>query len=170
MVNATLRGPTPAGPLSWNAYWLRGIGLQGARYVTLPLRLMLACTFLVHGLPKLGASGHAMFADHLAQMGFGASQFWAWLVGIVEVAGGVMLLFGIASGVAAIVLIVEMIVAMVTVHAKNGFDFTKNGVEIPLLIVAALLAVLIAGAGAFSVDEGWSDHDARSVRTTPPGP
>jgi putative oxidoreductase len=166
MVTARLH--PPASPLSWNAYWLRGIGVAAAKYAPLPLRLMLGITFLFHGAPKIiNGFAHQQFALALTHMGFPLPNAAAWFVGFVEVIGGTMMLFGAAVGVAAIFLFVEMLVAMFAVHARNGFSFMHGGVEIPLLLMAAILAVFIGGAGAFSFDEWWTDRDARAVGRAP---
>src|SRR5205085_10146944 len=89
----------------------------------------------------------------------------AWLVGLTEFVGGLALIAGALVAIASAILIVDMLVAMFTVHAPHGFNFvnitgmTKQGpvfgmpgAEVNLLYIAGLLALLFGGAGAGSVD------------------
>jgi putative oxidoreductase len=45
-----------------------------------------------------------------------------------------------------------MLVAMISVHVKNGFFAMSNGIELPFLYAVAAVAVAWTGAGAFSLD------------------
>ena len=78
---------------------------------------------------------------------------------------------GAFVAVAAVVLIVDMLVAMFTVHAPHGFNFINitgmgkqgpvfgmPGAEVNLLYIAGLLALVIAGTGAWSVDTLLQDR------------
>lgn len=134
-------------------------------YWPLPLRLLLGAAFLFHGLPKLGG-GHAAFLGTLHQLGVPAPGFFAWVVALLEVLGGVALIAGALVPVVTVLLIVEMLVAMVKVHLPHGFNFVNvtgmtpqgpqfgvPGAEVNLLYVAALLALLIGGPGPLSFDE-----------------
>jgi putative oxidoreductase len=98
----------------------------------------------------------------------------AWLVGGVEVAGGIALLLGLLVRPAALVLLADMIVALVLVHLPAGFSFihitgsTANGptfgmpgYEAPFLFIAGLLAILIHGAGAASFDAAMTERALR---------
>lgn len=137
-----------------------------ARWWPIPLRLMLGFGFLYHGLPKIVSSqGHAMFVGMLQGIGVPAPGFMAWVVGFVEVAGGFALLAGAFVAIAAVPLIIDMLVATFTVHLPHGFSFMNvtgmtdagptfgmPGMEITLLYIAGLAALLIGGAGAWSVD------------------
>jgi putative oxidoreductase len=137
-----------------------------SRHWPLPLRILLGIGFLVHGLPKLGAPGHASFANMLQGMGFPVADLLAWFVGLLEVFGGVALLVGFATSVFATLLAIEMVVAALMVHLPAGFNamnirgmsdqgpvFGPPGMEFPLLYLAGLLALLLGGPGPLSVDE-----------------
>jgi putative oxidoreductase len=133
-----------------------------------PLRLFLGIAFLYHGLPKLfTVSGHQMIAGFLQSLGMPAPALLAWIVGLVEVLGAVALLAGVAVTFAAAVMVIEMLVALFTVHLPHGFAFVQvigqgasgpiyglPGGEVNLLYIAALLALLIGGPGPLSV-EAW---------------
>jgi len=134
-------------------------------YWPLPLRIFLGIAFLYHGLPKLGGA-HAGFVATLQHIGIPAPGFFSWVVTLLEVLGGIALIAGALVPVVAILFIVEMLVAMFTVHLPNGFSFVNitgmtpqgpsfgmPGAEVNLLYIAALLALLIGGPGPLSVDE-----------------
>src|SRR5688572_7382229 len=91
-------------------------------YAPLVLRLMLGFGFLYHGLPKLG-DGHAGFVVMLSQVGIPAPEYMAWVVGVLEVAGGLALWAGAFTTVTSAILIVELLVALIKVHLAHGFDF-----------------------------------------------
>ena len=136
------------------------------QWAPLPLRIMLGIGFLYHGWPKVFTSqGHQGFAGMLGSLGVPAPAMTAWVVGLAEVLGGLALIAGAFVAIASVILIVEMLVAMFTVHLPHGFNFVNitgmgkegpvfgmPGAEVNLLYIAALLALAIGGAGAGSVD------------------
>ncbi len=136
------------------------------RWWPIPLRILLGCAFIYHGLPKLfSAAGHRGFEGMLGHMHVPVPAFTAWLVAVVEVFGGLALLLGAVVTLATVLLVVEMVVAMFLVHWPHGFavvnitgmtpqgpTFGMPGIEGNLLYIAGLLALLIGGAGPLSVD------------------
>lgn len=135
-----------------------------ASWAPIPLRLMLAAGFLVHGLPKLTAAGHAGVVGMLTGIGVPLPGVTAWVVGVVEVVGALAILLGMYVTLASVLLIVNMLVAAFTVHLAHGFNFINitgmgeqgpifgmPGVEVNLLYIAALLSLLLSGPGALSV-------------------
>jgi len=139
---------------------------------------MLGVGFLYHGWPKVFSSvGHQRFAGMLGSLGVPAPEMTAWLVGSAEVVGGLALIAGAFVAVASAILIVDMLVAMFTVHAPHGFNFINitgmskqgpvfgmPGAEVNLLYIAGLLTLVIAGTGAWSVDTLLEDRK-RSAST-----
>lgn len=133
----------------------------------LPLRLMLGIGFLYHGWPKVFSTEERLgFAGQLEGMGIPAPTLSAWLVGIVEVVGGMMLILGAFIVIPAILLIINMLFAMFKVHLPNGFSFMNivgmteegpqfgmPGAEVNLLYIAGLLSLILSGAGALAVDK-----------------
>lgn len=132
----------------------------------LPLRLILGFGLAYHGFPKLfSAEGHAGFVGMLEGIGVPAPGATAWLVGIVEFVGGLMILIGAFTAVAAALNVIDMLVAMFTVHFPAGFSFLNitgmgpegmtfglPGYEVNLLYIGGLLALILGGPGALSVD------------------
>ena len=136
-----------------------------ASYAPLPLRLILGFGMIYHGFPKLG-SGHDGFVGMLTGIGVPAPGLMAYLVGLVELLGGIALIAGAFVAIVSIPLILNMLVAMFTVHLPNGFNFMNitgmgeggpvfgmPGYEVNLLYIAGFAALALMGAGAFSVDE-----------------
>jgi putative oxidoreductase len=79
-----------------------------------------------------------------------------------EVATGVALCLGLFTPVAAGALVALMVVAIVTVHRKNGF-FVFNpgqGIEYCLVLAVASFAAGSLGAGRWSLDDAWHPIDA----------
>ncbi len=111
------------------------------------LRLALAIPFIVHGYGKLAE--HDMYVQAFTSMGIFAPAFMAWFVGLVEFLGGIAVLLGIFVRTAALLLAVVMVVAIVTVHMKNGYSLMTGGYEYTLTLLLAALAVAFTGAGKY---------------------
>jgi putative oxidoreductase len=138
------------------------------RFWPLPLRVLLGIGFMVHGAPKVfSAAGHDGFAGMLQQIGVPLPGLMAWVVGLVEFFGGIALVIGLFTVEVAVLLAIDMLVAMFKVHLAAGFSFIQikgmtpdgtpqfgmPGIEVNLLYLAGLLALFIGGPGPVSVDE-----------------
>ncbi len=128
---------------------------------SLVLRLVLGVVIFAHGSQKmLGWFGGYGFSGTMAfftqQMHIPAPL--ALLVFIAEFFGGLGLIIGFLSRVAAFGIACDMIGAVLTVHLPNGFFMNwsgKNageGFEYHLLIIAICAALMISGSGKCSVD------------------
>jgi putative oxidoreductase len=134
------------------------------QWAPLSLRLIIGYGFLAHGWAKL-SRGPEGFARLLEQIGAPLPEATAWVSTFVEILGGLAILAGAFVAVVSIPLIVMMLVAMFTVHLRYGFSaintigltangpqFGPPGYEVNLLYIAALLALILGGAGPFSID------------------
>jgi putative oxidoreductase len=116
----------------------------------LVLRLVVGVTFLLHGLDKVGGlDGAQQFFDSL---GIPASRLAATLVAVTETVGGILLIVGLLTPVAGLALAIDMLVAALTAHADKGFFADKGGYEFVLVLGAACVSLVMAGAGRFSAD------------------
>ena len=144
------------------------------RWVLLPLRLIVGCGFIAHGTAKW-SRGPANFGKLLQQIGVPLPTTTAWIVTLLEVFGGLAILAGVFVAIASVPLILSMLVAMFTVQLRYGFSsvntiglttsgpiFGPPGYEINLLYVAALLALILSGPGALSVDDWFAHRKNRS--------
>lgn len=116
----------------------------------LVLRLVVGMTFLLHGLDKLADVGKV--EQTFAGLGIPAPALMAPLVTMTETIGGVLLIAGLLTPIAAAALAIDMLVAALTAHTGKGFFVSDGGYELVLLLGTGSLALLVAGAGRFSLD------------------
>lgn len=123
-----------------------------ASFGELILRLALGITFLAHGRGKL--KDPAGFAGFLRQIRVPAPLLSAWLVALLETAGAVLLILGIATRVLALGLAIDMLVALVTVRIKKApfVSGQESGWDFEFLLLASALALVFTGAGRFALD------------------
>ena len=115
------------------------------------LRVVLGMTFILHGGQKLFVFGFAGVSGAFAQMGIPAPGLLGPFVAFVEFFGGIAILLGLLTRLAALGIGATMVVAILTVHLQNGF-FAPTGFEFPLSLLASAIALVITGAGDFSLD------------------
>lgn len=136
-------------------------------WAPLPLRLILGGAMVAHGVSKF-AGGIENTAGFFGSLGVPAPGLMAWIVALLETVGGLMLIVGAFTAVVSVLLIVNMLVAMFLVHWDAGFFFTNQppGIEVNLLFIAGLLALVLGGPGAYSVDRTMETR-ATTVRRNP---
>jgi putative oxidoreductase len=144
------------------------------RYGPTALRLAVGAVFVAHGAQKLfgiwGGPGLARTASFFASLGLSPAYPLAVTVAGLEFAGGLLLILGGATFWVSLALAAEMAVAAWKVHYQNGFFLNWNGtpgrghgIEFSLVLIGALLALALGGAGALSLDERrHSDREARA--------
>lgn len=115
------------------------------------LRAAVGTIFIAHGAQKLFIYGMSGVVGAFGQMGVPFPEVTGPLVALLEFFGGIALLVGLLTRFAALGLAINMLGAMVLVHAPAGF-FLPNGIEFALILGAASLAFAIMGAGEYSVD------------------
>lgn len=132
---------------------------RGLDIALLILRLGIAALMLTHGIPKLNTlldGGEIKFADPI---GLGP-VISLTLATFAEVFCSFLLIFGLGVRLAVLPLIINMLVALFTVHAND--PISKQEPVLHYLLV--YLVLLITGAGAISFDKLISRKNARSRR------
>jgi putative oxidoreductase len=133
------------------------------------LRLVLGIVFFAHGAQKMlgwfggyGFSGTMGFFTHQAHI----PALFAFLAICAEFFGGLGLILGFLTRIAAFGITCNMVVAILTVHLPNGFFMNwggnqkGEGYEYHLLVMAVTIALMIRGAGALSIDRALSRSSA----------
>jgi putative oxidoreductase len=130
-------------------------------WTSVPLRLFLGLAFMAHGSQKLfgafGGPGMTSVSAGFRALHFPAPELMAWVVALTELIGGLLLVLGLATRIAATLLCIVMIVAVLTVHLPHGFFAQHGGAELPLAYLAGLVALLLSGGGALSLDAHVSE-------------
>lgn len=118
------------------------------------LRLVVGAVMAGHGSQKLfgwfGGNGFDATANAFAGMGLKPGVVMAALAGGAEVVGGLLLILGLFTRLAALSTIAVMTVAIITVH--SGAFFLPAGMEYALTLLAASVVLLETGGGALSAD------------------
>ncbi|MBZ5593819.1 MAG: DoxX family protein [Acidobacteriia bacterium] len=115
------------------------------------LRVMLAIVFLSHGGQKLFSFGFSGVQGAFEHMGIPLPAVMGPFVALLEFVGGALLALGVGVRWVAILLAIEMAVAVFKVHLPHGFFMSSNGYEYALTLFAANCCIALEGAGAASV-------------------
>ncbi len=129
------------------------------------LRAAIGVIFIAHGAQKLfglfGGAGLQATGQFFAQIGFQPGLLWAAAAGATEFFGGLAVLVGFSTRLAAFGLAAVMAVAAVKVHLANGFfmNFAMtpgvgHGIEYNLALLGGSLALVFGGPGKCSIDAG----------------
>jgi putative oxidoreductase len=135
-----------------------------ARWLPIPLRLIVGYGFMQHGFAKL-SRGPDAFAAILQGMDVPAPHLMAWLTILTELLGGLAVLLGAFVTIVSVPMTAVLLVAMFKVHLTYGFSsikllavtatgakFGPVGYEVILLYIACLAALVIGGSGPFAID------------------
>jgi putative oxidoreductase len=119
------------------------------------IRLLVGAVFVSEGLQKF------LFPDDLGvgrftKIGIPPPDVLAPFVGVVEIVGGLLLLLGLLTRLAAIPLVLDMLVALATtkipILAKEGFWKMAHEARTDWSMLLGSLFLLLVGAGAWSLD------------------
>jgi putative oxidoreductase len=122
----------------------------------LVVRVIVGVIMFAHGLQKLTQMGPGTFGGQvLAGLGVPLPELMGYVVTFVELVGGILLIVGLFSRIAALVLTIDLVVAILLVKLNVGLIAPQGsgaGAELDLALIAGLLMVLLAGPGKLSVD------------------
>ncbi len=119
------------------------------------IRLVFGLTFAAHGAQKLfgwfGGYGIEGTAGFMESIGVKPGKPMAILAGLGEFGSGLMFAAGLFVPLAALVIVVTMLVAIVTVTGKNGYWATSNGYEYGVAVMVVAVGVALIGPGVYSL-------------------
>ncbi len=151
------------GPLHRANAWVRDtaeerVSRDGALLIA---RIVLAWVFIYHGAVTLfgafgggGIHAQAQYFAHVAHLP--APTFFAVVNGAIEFFGGIAVGLGFLGRLASLGLVVDMVMAMVTVTFRNGITSSAagSGYELNLALGALALIVVALGCGRYALDAG----------------
>lgn len=117
----------------------------------LVLRLAVGAVFIYHGWTKL--QGMEGVVGMMAGIGLPVPMFWAWLVALVEFVGGIAIILGLFTNVVTILLAIDMVVALITVHTKMPY----KAAELPIVLLASVVTLYTTGAGKLALMRGKNE-------------
>ena len=132
------------------------------------LRVVVGSIFAVHGTQKLlgwfKGPGLEGTTGWLGGMGFRMPSLLAPMVALCETSG-ILFALGLLTPLAALLMASAMVVAVGSVHWRNGFFNISQGYEFNLALIAVSVAVAATGPGRLSVDRaiGWDDNLSGAV-------
>jgi putative oxidoreductase len=140
-----------------------------SRFGPTVLRVVLGLIFVLHGYLGLVVLTPAGVADFITILGLPLGQLLAWYLILAHVVGGLMMIAGLWTRWAALANVPVMLVTLLLFHIDQGFFMTAVvadaaagrarvvGVEYPLLVLAATLALVLLGGGALAMtdDNRW---------------
>ena len=151
-----------------------------ASLAPLAVRIIVGIIMFAHGLQKLTEVVPGNFGGQvLAGLGVPLPVFMGYVVTLVELVGGLLLIVGFLSRLAALLLTIDLVIAILLVKVNVGFisGSSGTGAELDLALIAGFLVILFAGPGRLSVDhalglepdvvaEDPSSRRGRRTRTT----
>jgi putative oxidoreductase len=122
----------------------------------LVLRLVVGGIMIGHGAQKLfgwfggyGLAGTSGF--FAAQLRLRPATFWTVVAGLTEAGSGLLLATGLLNPLGSLGIVAVMLMAVILAHWPR-FWVTDNGIEYHLVLIAAAVAVALAGPGVYSLD------------------
>jgi putative oxidoreductase len=116
------------------------------------LRLVLGAIMIAHGWQKI-SGGMPQFMQMLRHMGI--PGWMGYMVASAEFGGGILLVIGFVTRLAALAILVDMLVAILKVHLQNGLFSKNGGYEFPLACAAIAFSLIWSGAGPIAIDWLW---------------
>lgn len=124
------------------------------------LRIVVGLTIAGHGAQKafgwFGGAGFAKMSAGFQRQGLKPGWLWTGIAVLGELGGGLSLAFGFLIQVGAAGVVGAMLMAIFKAHWRNGFWNANKGIEFPLQIFAAAVALGLTGSGGYSLDALFS--------------
>lgn len=132
----------------------------GVDAALLIIRIALGVVMIAHGYNHIFRGGKIKgTAGWFESLGMKPGILHAWTASITELAAGAMLIFGLATPLAAAGVVGVMLVAFITNHRKNGFFIFRPGEGYEYVLTLLLVGIAIGGLGAGN----WSLDNALDI-------
>jgi putative oxidoreductase len=132
--------------------------MTGTNFGLLVVRTI-GVVFAAHGSQKLfglwGGAGLEGQASGFHALGLRPARLHAIAAGVFEFGGGLLLAFGLATPVAALLITATMTTAVLLVHGPKGFFNAKGGFEFNLVLILAAAGIAATGPGSWSLDHAF---------------
>jgi putative oxidoreductase len=122
------------------------------------LRLALGTVMIAHGYQKL-FGGMGQFMGMLSHMGI--PSWMGYLTVAAEFGGGILIVLGFLTRLAALAILIDMLVAISKVHLHNGLFSKNGGYEFPMVCGAIAFSLIWSGAGPIAIDWLWGSKGRR---------
>jgi len=116
------------------------------------VRVVAGYNLFMHGWVKLSGPGLAGVTGYMTKQGLEPSSVFAAAAIFLESVGALCIIVGLFTRFFAAALAIELLIALLVVHLKNGFGIGQGGYEYVLLFGIVLFAIAIRGGGPYSVD------------------
>ncbi|MGH7320456.1 MAG: DoxX family protein [Candidatus Rokuibacteriota bacterium] len=130
------------------------------------LRITLGVIFVMHGYLGLAVIGPAALGEYTTRMGFppAFATILAWYLILAHTVGGLLLIIGLWTRLAALAQVPIMASAVFLHHLQQGFFMRgiildagagvaiAGGYEYSLLVLVATVALIFLGGGALAID------------------
>jgi putative oxidoreductase len=126
------------------------------------LRITAGIIFMAHGAMKLADIPGTV--QSFAGMGIPWPEYGVYLAIAGELLGGLGLMVGLLTRVAAFGPLCVMLVAIIAAHLRHGLLAKNGGFEYPLILGLVALFFVAHGAGAFSLDGWFERSESRRFR------
>ena len=126
-------------------------------------RIVIGLVMAAHGAQKLfgwfGGYGLNRTGEFFVHLGFPRGRAFATAASLTEITSGLLIALGFLGPIGPALIVSVMLVAVFTVHWRNGLFASDNGIEVPLLYATGAVALALSGYGRYSVDT-WLGLDA----------
>jgi len=129
---------------------LRSLSRKLGPFGLTALRVVVGIIMAVHGWLKL--ADYDGWVWLLGDFGVPFPSYFAPLSVAAELGGGLCLLFGFLTPLAAAAVLANLLTAIFLVHAQNGLLARDGGFEYPLTLAATAFFFMLRGAGPVSLD------------------
>ncbi len=111
------------------------------------LRILSGIGIATHGFGKIFGGGMPRLIEGVGQLGFPATVFFAWAAALSEFVGGICLVAGIGTRIAAACAFITMSVALFVAHASDPFSVK----ELAYVYWAIFGALILLGGGRYTL-------------------